>query len=97
MALLADQRIVTGLMNSWPEEPAGLVTGPGAVGGPSQRTSNDTFERTDTGCCVWNRALLILKKSLTRTSSAAIRALPSWRSTRTSSFWSGSVQNRPLG
>ena len=85
LALFADHVIVTGLMNSRPEEPAGLVTTEGAVAGPSQRMLNDTVAPTDTGCCVWNRALGILKKSLTRRSSAVIRALPSWRSTRTPS------------
>jgi hypothetical protein len=72
MAFFADHRPVTGLMNSWPEEPAGLVTGEGAVAGPSQRMLNDTVAPTDTGFCVWNRALGRLKKSLTRRFSAVI-------------------------
>lgn len=86
MAFFADQRIVTGLIISRPEEPAGLVTAEGAVAGPIQRMLNDTVAPTDTGCCVRNRALGILKKSLMRRSSAVIRALPSWRSTRTPSL-----------
>ena len=50
LALVADHVIVTGLMNSWPEEPAGLVTGEGLVAGPSQRMSNETLAATDAGC-----------------------------------------------
>ena len=83
VAFFADQRIVTGLMTSWPEEPAGLVTCEGLVAGPSQRMSNDTAAPTDTGLWVRNKAFGILKKSLTRSFSAVIRALPSSRSTRT--------------
>ena len=83
MAFFADQVIVTGLMTSWPEEPGGLVTGEGSVAGPIQRMSNDTAAPTDTGSSVWNRALGMLKKSLSRRCLAAIRALPCCRSTRT--------------
>jgi hypothetical protein len=72
VAFFADQRPVTGLMNSCPDEPAGLVIGEEAVAGPSQRKSNDTVAPTDTGFCVWNTALGKLKKSLTRRSSALI-------------------------
>jgi hypothetical protein len=72
LAFLADQRPVTGLLNSWPEEPAGLVIGEGSVAGPSQRKSNDTIAPTDTGRSVWNRALGMVKKSLIRRSSAVI-------------------------
>ena len=97
MAFFADHVIVTGLMNSWPEELGGLVTAEGLVAGPIQRMSNDTVAPTDTGCWVWNRALGILKKSLTPRFPAVIRASPSSRSTRTLPRWSGTVQNRPLG
>lgn len=83
MAFFADHLIVTGLMSSWPEEPAGLVTGEGLVAGPSQRMSNDTAAPTDTGLWVRNKAFGILKKSLARRCSAVIRALPSSRSTCT--------------
>jgi len=85
LAFFADHVIVTGLMSSRPEEPGGLVTAEGAVAGPSQQMSNDTVAPTDTGCRVWNRALGMLKKSLARTLPAVIRALPSFRSTRTAS------------
>jgi len=97
VAFLADHVIVTGLMNSRPEEPGGLVTDEGLVAGPSQRTSNDTVAPTDTGCWMWNRALGRLKKSLTRRCPAAIRAVPSRRSARTAPPGSGSVQNKPPG
>jgi hypothetical protein len=82
-AFAADHLMVTGLMNSWPDEPGGLVTAERPVAGPSQRMSKETVAPTDTG--VWNRnkALGILKKSLTCRSVALIRALPSPRSTVT--------------
>ncbi len=64
-AFCADHLIVTGLMTSWPEEPGGLVTAERPVAGPIQRMSKDTVARTDTGFCTRNRALGILKKSLT--------------------------------
>jgi len=97
MAFFADHVIVTGLMSSRPEEPGGLVIAEGLVAGPSQRMSNDTVAPTDTGCWVWNRALGMLKNSLTRRFPALIRALPSGRSARTASLWSGTVQNKPPG
>ena len=64
-AFLARQVIVTGLVNSRPEEPGGLVTADRAVAGPSQRMSKDMVARTDTGFWKRNKALGILKKSLT--------------------------------
>ena len=64
-ALVADHVIVTGLVNSRPEEPGGLVTGEPCVAGPSQRISKDTVAATDAGVWKRNRALGILKKSLT--------------------------------
>lgn len=80
LAFFADHVIVTGLMSSRPEEPAGLVTCEGLVAGPSQRMSNDTVAPTDTGLWVRNKAFGILKKSLARRFSALIRAWPSCRS-----------------
>ena len=82
-AFFADHLIVTGLMNSRPEEPGGLVTAEGPVAGPIQRMSKDTVARTDAGFWNRNRALGILKKSLTCRFVAVIRALPSSRSTVT--------------
>lgn len=82
-AFSADHLIVAGLMSSWPEEPGGLVTAERPVAGPSQRMSKDTVARTDAGFWKRNRALGILKKSLTRRFFALIRALPSFRSTDT--------------
>ena len=108
-ALVADQLIVTGLMNSRPAEPGGPVTGIPRVAGPSQRMSKDTVARTEAGFWTRNRAFGMLKKSLTCRFAALIRALPSSRSTVTpppwpssspSSSWSdlsGTVQNRPRG
>ena len=64
-AFLARQVIVTGLVNSRPEEPGGLVTGERGVGGPIQRMSKDAVAATDAGFWKRNRALGILKKSLT--------------------------------
>ena len=63
-ALVADHFIVTGLLNSRPMDPGGLVTAEGCVAGPIQRISKDTVEATDTGFWKWNKALGILKKSL---------------------------------
>ena len=82
-AFCADHLIVAGLMSSRPEEPGGLVTAERPVAGPSQRMSKDTVARTDAGLRKRNRALGILKKSLTRRFFALIRALPSSRSTLT--------------
>lgn len=112
-ALVADHFIVTGLVNSRPVEPGGLVTAEGRVAGPIQRMSKDTVAPTDTGFWKRNKALGILKKSLTLRFAALIRALPSSRSTVTppwpSSSWdrarpspsspdrSGTVQNKPPG
>ena len=102
-AFCADHLIVTGLMNSRPEEPGGLVTAERPVAGPSQRMSKDTVARTDAGLWKRNRAFGMLKKSLTFR-FAAIRALPSSRLTATppqpSSSRpdrSGTVQNKPPG
>jgi len=64
-ALVADHFIVTGLVNSRPVEPGGLVTAEGCVAGPIQRMSKDTVAATDTGFWKRNKALGILKKSLT--------------------------------
>src|SRR5262249_11949955 len=97
LGFLADHRPVTGLMNSRPEESGGLVTAEGSVAGPNQRKSNDTVAPTETGCWGWKNGLGMLKKSLTRRCLPVIRALPSLRSTLTSSSRSGSVQNKPLG
>lgn len=98
LAFFAAHRPVTGLMNSRPEEPGGPVTAEGSVAGPSQRKSNDTVAPTDTGWwLLWNRALGMLKKSLTRRCLAVIRALPSFTSALTPSSRSGTVQNRPFG
>ena len=111
-ALVADHFIVTGLLNTRPVEPFGLVTAEGCVAGPVQRMSKETVAPTDTGFWKWNKALGILKKSRTRTFAALIRALPSSRSTVTpcsssssnrtcsplsSPDRSGTVQNSPLG
>src|SRR5215471_2679857 len=112
-ALLADHFIVTGLLNTRPVDPRGFVTAEGCVAGPSQRMSKETVAPTDTGVWRWNKALGILKKSLTWTFAACIRALPSSRSTSTPSWpssprnrarpslsspdWSGTVQNNPPG
>jgi hypothetical protein len=112
-ALVADHFIVTGLLNTRPVEPGGLVTTEGRVAGPIQRMSKDTAAATDTGFWRWKKALGILKKSLTWRFAAVIRALPSSGSTVTppspSSSWdrsrpssssldrSGTVQNRPPG
>lgn len=104
-AFAADHLMVTGLMNSWPDEPGGLVTAERPVAGPSQRMSKETVAATDTGFWRWNRALGILKKSLTCRSVAVIRALPSSRSTLTPPWPSsssrrdpsGTVQNKPPG
>ena len=63
-ALVADHFIVTGLLNTRPVEPGGLVTADGWVGGPIHRMSKDTVAPTDTGFWKWNKALGILKKSL---------------------------------
>ena len=112
-ALVADHFIVTGLLNTRPVEPRGFVTAEGCVAGPIQRMSKDTIAASDTGSLKWNKALGILKKSLTWTFAAVIRALPSSRSTVTPSWpssscdlarpspssldLSGTVQNRPPG
>ena len=64
-AFFADHLIVTGLMRRRPVEPGGLVTGERPAGGPIQRMSNDTAAPTDAGFWKRNRALGILKKSLT--------------------------------
>lgn len=82
-AFSADHFIVAGLMRSWPEEPGGLLTAERPVAGPCQRMSKDTVARTDAGLWKRNRALGILKKSMTRRFFALIRALPSTRSTDT--------------
>src|SRR5580704_5532983 len=102
-AFSADHLIVTGLMSSRPEEPGGLVTAVRPVAGPSQRMSKDTVARTDAGFWKRNRALGILKKSLT-CRFAVIRALLSSKSTLTlprpsssRSDCSGTVQNKPPG
>ena len=63
-ALVADHVIVTGLANTRPEEPGGLVTGEPCAAGPSQRMSKETVAATDGGFWKRNRALGILKKSL---------------------------------
>ena len=82
-AFSADHLIVTGLMSSRPEEPGGLVTAERPVAGPLQRMSNDTVARTDAGFWKRNRALGMLKKSLTCRFAAVIRASPSSSSTVT--------------
>ena len=82
-AFCADHLIVAGLMSSRPEEPGGLMTAERPVAGPSQRMSKDTVARTDAGLWTRNRALGIVKKSLTCRFFALIRALPSPRSTDT--------------
>ena len=64
-ALVADHFIVTGLLNTRPVEPGGLVTAEGRVAGPIQRTSKDAVVATDTGFWRCNKALGMLKKSLT--------------------------------
>jgi hypothetical protein len=48
-ALVADHFIVTGLRNTRPVEPGGIVTVEGLVAGPIQRMSKDTLAATDTG------------------------------------------------
>src|SRR5262249_14554270 len=112
-ALAADQVIVTGLVNSRPAEPGGLVTAEGCVAGPIQRTSKDAVAATDTGSWKRSKALGMLKKSLRWRFAALIRALPSSRSTVTPSRpssspdrtrsspsspdRSGTVQNKPPG
>ena len=63
--LVADHLMVTGLLNTSPEEPRGLVTCERCVAGPSQRMSKDTVAGTDTGFWRCSKALGILKKSLT--------------------------------
>ena len=65
VALDADHFIVTGLLNTRPVEPGGLVTPDGRVAGPIQRMSKETVAPTDTGFWKWNKALGMLKKSLT--------------------------------
>jgi hypothetical protein len=102
--LVADHLMVTGLLNTCPEEPRGLVTRERPVGGPIQRMSKDTVAGTETGFWRCNKALGRLKKSLTCRFFAFIRALPSSRSTVTPSSSSpsrpgrsGTVQNKPLG
>jgi hypothetical protein len=82
-AFVADHLMVTGLMNSWPDEPGGLVTVERLVAGPIQRMSKETVAPTDTGFWKRNRAFGILKKSLTCRFLALIRALPSSRLTVT--------------
>ena len=82
-AFSADHFIVAVFMSSWPEDPGGLVTAERPVTGPRQRMSKDTVARTDAGFRKRNRALGILKKSLTRRFFAVIRALPSSRLTAT--------------
>src|SRR6516164_233110 len=84
-AFSADHFIVAVFISSWPEEPGGLVTAELPVTGPRQRTSKDTVARTDAGLWTWNRALGMLKKSMTPRFFALIRALPSPRSTDTPS------------
>ena len=74
-AFCADHLIVAGLMSSRPEEPGGLVTAERPVAGPSQRMSKDTVARTDAGLWKRNRALGILKKSITRRFFAFILSL----------------------
>ena len=112
-ALVADHVIVAGLLNTRPVEPGGLVTAEGCVAGPIQRMSKDTVAATDAGFRKRNKALGIVKKSLTCRSVALIRALPASTSTVTplspSSSWdrarpplsspdgSGTVQNKPPG
>jgi hypothetical protein len=101
-ALVADHLIVTGLLSSPPEDPGGLVTADRSVAGPSQRMSKDTVARTDAGVWKRNRALGILKKSLTCRSVAVICALPApgWTVTPSPSprpDASGTVQNKPCG
>jgi hypothetical protein len=64
-ALAADHLMVTGLVDSRPADPGGLVTGERCVAGPSQRMSKDTVAATDAGFRKRNRALGVLKKSLT--------------------------------
>ena len=97
LGFFADHRPVTGLMNSRPEEPDGLVIAEGSVAGPNQRKSNDTVAPIETGSWKRRRALGPLKKSLTRRCLAIIRALPSFTSALTPSSRSASVQNKPLG
>ena len=84
-AFFADHFIVAVFISSWPEEPGGLVTVERPVTGPRQRMSKDTVARTDAGLWKRNRALGMLKKSMTRRFFALIRALPACRSTDTPS------------
>jgi len=64
-ALVADHFIVTGLLNTRPVEPGGIVTAEGCVAGPIQRMSKETVAPTETGFWKWSKALGRLKKSLT--------------------------------
>lgn len=105
-AFAADHLIVTGLVSSCPAEPGGLVTAERPVAGPSQRMSKETAAPTDTGVWKRNRALGMLKKSLTRRFAALIRAVPAPRWTATPPSGptpplppggSGTVQNKPSG
>jgi len=82
-ALVADHFIVTGLLNTRPVDPGGLVTAEGCVAGPIQRMSKDAVVATDTGFWKWSKALGMLKKSLTCRFAALIRAVPFSRSTVT--------------
>ena len=95
--LVADHLMVTGLLNTSPEEPRGLVTCERCVAGPSQRMSKDTVSGTDTGFWRCSKALGILKKSGAFTFVADIRAFPAPNWTSTASGDSGTVQNKPSG
>jgi hypothetical protein len=99
VAFAADHVMVAWLAMSSPAAPAGAVTGWRPVTGPFHRMSKLQLADTEVGFCRWSRALGMLKKSLTGTLVALIRAVASSKSTCRPSpaSSSGTVQNNPPG